>query len=737
MKQSIYYITVCLLSGLLTSCIDDETVPVENVTNANLPELSDIETKDATASSITITGKVVNHNGYPVTERGIVWGTSWPLNIENDSHKSMTDSNDDIDITADDVKSATLYFICLYAVNKAGTKYGEKKDSIRTESGLGTVETIIFDENTRATTANAGGYITSRGEGIIREYGIYIWHDTPEGKTSKDSIISTTNISERDTFRCNLTNLLPSTIYHIQAYVKNNYGIFTGEVKDLETNSGKPLLSEIKPVTPESNRARVEATVLSIGEATTLIQRGFCWIKSSSEIPTIANEKIIVPISGDGLGDMIAFIQPLDPSQSYRVRAFAENEFGITYSDPVTFDTPSALPSITTLAPINVVNGSAVFGGNLINVGASDVVRIGVCYSTFTTSPGLENATVVELTTPPIQASDIPYLFNTSIITGLRGDTNYYIRAFAINGNGIQYGGLQTIHTPPVFTQETTSFDDGQPCIEGSSAYFTILDKGYLLGGDVGPNYISNLWSFNPSSNKWGEFNRYVAGSMKWMSTAVNDFKVYVLGGLGTGLVAKDDFYSYDAVSNYWMPKPTGPDPAFLRAGFSLNNEVVYVGGMKDTANCEVWSFNVHTNTWMQKTDFPTSQYGGIAVNINNNIYAGLGKGTSGIGYKQLWKSNGALSVWIPEPTGSILYGNVIAGTVFDGKIYVIDKELGMSNKYTIFEYNPLTQDWKKKADLPNSYSWEITFMFTLQNRIFIGFAAGNKVISYDPLWDN
>ena len=736
MKQGVFiiYITVCLLFGLLFSCIDDETVPVGNVTNANMPELSVVETKGATASTITITGRVLHHNGYPVTERGIVWGTSWPLNIEKDSHKSLTDSNDEINLTAEDVKSATSYYFCLYAVNKAGTRYSEK-DSIRTESGLGTVETIIFTEYTRATTANAGGYIKARGEGTIREYGIYIWHDTPEGKTSKDSIISTTNISERDTFRCNLTNLLPSTIYHIQAYVKNNYGIFTGDIKDLETGSGKPILSDIKSITPESNRARVEATVLSIGDATTLIQRGFCWIKSSSEIPTIANEKIIVPISGDGLGDMIAFIQPLDPIQTYRVCAFAENEFGITYSDPVTFDTPSAIPTIVTLVPepTDIVNGSAIFGGRITNVGASDVVRIGVCYSTTTQTPRLENSTVVELITSPIPASAIPYPFITDVVTGLRGDTNYFICAFAVNGNGTSYGNLQTIHTPPVFTQEKTSFDDGQPCIEGSSAYFTILDKGYLLGGDVGPNYINNLWSFNPLLTKWFGFNHYDAGSMKWMSTAVNDTKVYVLGGVETGLVAKNDFYSYDAVSNYWLPKPTGPDPAYLRAGFSLNNEVVYVGGMKDTANCEVWSFNVHTNTWTQKTDFPTAQYGGIAVNINNNVYVGLGKNTFDVGNKQLWRSNGTLTAWIPEPAGSILSGNVIASTVFDGKIYMIDKVPG---KYTIFEYNPLTQEWKRKSDLPN-YSWEITFMFTLQNRIYIGFAGGDKVISYDPLWDN
>jgi N-acetylneuraminic acid mutarotase len=337
-----------------------------------------------------------------------------------------------------------------------------------------------------------------------------------------------------------------------------------------------------------------------------------------------------------------------------------------------------------------------------------------------------------------VKEDDVPYNFSTSAITGLRGDTYYHYRAYAYNGVGQPaYGDPLTLLTPPIFTLESQSDKVGAR-VEGSSAYFVIGEKGYLLGGDNGPNYTNNLWSYYPVLNpeKWWEYTAYTAGNMKWVSVAVIDTKVYVLGGLGTGFIEKDDFYVYNTNDNVWVSKTTGPPPAYSRVGFSLYNEIVYVGGMKDTAKNEVWGYNVVSDTWTQKPDFPVNQFGGIAFNINNTVYAGLGKNTTGDGNKQLWKSNGSLSAWIPESFGSILNGNILAGTVFKDKIYVIDK---ISNtQYAIFEYDPATQEWKRKSDLPNKYtSWDISFMFSLQNRIFIGFAEGNKVVSYNPLWDN
>ena len=732
MKQGLHkiYITVCLLLGLLYSCVDDETVPAGNVTNAKKPVLSNIRSVIKTASTITIEGEVLEYNGYPVTERGIVWGTTEVLDIAKDSYKLQTGEGDLIKLTAEGLKGATLYYFHLFATNQAGTAYS-KVDSTITDDGLGFVRTIILDDSTRATKAKVGGVIVSPGEGSISERGVY-YYVSSGSAAYKDSIISTI---KEDSFVCNLSGLLPSTMYNIQAYVKNDFGVFMGSIETLSTSSGRPLLSDVITITPKVNQATVSAAVLGIGDAP-LISRGFCWNMTGN--PSITDDTLAVAFSGNGTGTMTTVLQSLDPSQTYYVVAFARNEYGVAYSAVEQFVTRSDVPTVTTLSSPGISNISVVLEGRVIDVGESNVDKVGIYYST-SSMPGTSDPKVEIVLSTPLTEASVPYTFSTGAITGLRGATTYYYQAYAINGKGISYGKVESFQTPSIFTQETESFTGGTR-IEGSSAYFVIRERGYLLGGDIGTNYINNLWSYDPimTPDKWYGLNAYAAGNMKWLSPAVINNSVYVLGGLGTGPVEKDDFYVYNIADNLWVPRAKGPGPAYSRVGFSLNNEIVYVGGMKDTAKNEVWSYNVNANTWLQKSDFPTRQYGGIAVTIDNNVYVGLGKNTAGVGNTQLWKSDGSLTTWTPETSGSILSGNVLAGTVLNGKIYVIDKSTSISNRYTIFEYDPVAKVWTRKSDLPGDNSrWNIQFMYAIQNRIYIGFADNDKVISYNPLWDN
>ncbi|MDR0794605.1 MAG: hypothetical protein LBE79_00895 [Tannerella sp.] len=720
------FILFFLLLGSLTACIEDANVRDDIVTNAGIPVLSDIVRVSQTATTITIKGEVVESKGYPVTDKGVCWGTSLPLDISKNPFKSITDTGDSIKLVIDGLQNSTRYYFRLYATNKAGTNYG-KTDSTVTNDGLGSIETFIKHEFTNATEARVGGRISSTGEGDIKECGIYYWQS--DKKTPKDSIIGTIKI---DSFECKLTNLKPSTDYDIQAYVKNGFGIFLGDTMHLKTKSGMPELSEVMIVAPASNKAVVKAELLSIGDAP-ITGMGFCW--GTMPNPEIDNDTILVTFSGDGIGFITGTILPLLPKQDYYVRAFATNEFGTGYNTPQRFTTTDNMPTVVTLIPEIINNEAVVFKGRVDHVGESNVVSVGFFYSPNNPFPGNSDEKWEFHPSPPV--TNVPYEFSSDNITGLRGGTTYYVRAFAVNGNGIVTTGTNTmtILTPQIFTQESVSFTGGYR-VEGSPAYFTIGDIGYLLGGDMGYSLTDKLFRYNPniSSYVWGELHSYKVGQMKWLSVAVHSTRAYVLGGMDSGSNVVDSFYVHTS-DNFWYPRTVGPPPAHSRTGSSLGNEVVYVGGMKDTAKNEVWVYHVNLDSWSQKADFPVNQYGGFAATIGNSVYAGLGKNTSGVGYKQLWKAGGGFDSWTPEPVELSLSGNIIAGTVFNNKIYVIDKPA--VNRYTLFEYNPVTREWKRKSDLPSSYNWDIAFMYTIKNRIYIGFANNDRVVMYNPFWDN
>ena len=117
--------------------------------------------------------------------------------------------------------------------------------------------------------------------------------------------------------------------------------------------------------------------------------------------------------------------------------------FGATYY-PSIFDysqilyTCSSL-SITSSPITNITITSAVSGGNVTNAGNSSVTSRGVCWSTN------HNPTIAN--TKTINGSGIGVF--TSNLTGLIPNTNYYLRAYAINSTDTAYGNEISFATQP------------------------------------------------------------------------------------------------------------------------------------------------------------------------------------------------------------------------------------------------------------------------------------------------
>jgi uncharacterized protein (TIGR02145 family) len=96
-----------------------------------------------------------------------------------------------------------------------------------------------------------------------------------------------------------------------------------------------------------------------------------------------------------------------------------------------------SLATVTTTAPHSITNITAISGGNVINEGGSGISQRGICW-------GLTaNPTIVGKYT--IDGSGLGGY--TSTLTSLSANTNYYVRAYAINTAGIAYGNQVTFTT--------------------------------------------------------------------------------------------------------------------------------------------------------------------------------------------------------------------------------------------------------------------------------------------------
>jgi hypothetical protein len=167
-----------------------------------------------------------------------------------------------------------------------------------------------------------------------------------------------------------------------------------------------------------------------------VIARGVVWSTTSS--PTI--DLSTKTVNGAGTGTFTSSITGLSPGTLYYVRAYATNSNGTDYGSQLSFTTltPPSLTSTTT--PTSVTASSASSGGNISSANGYTMQTRGVVWST---SP---NPTIA-LSTKTVENSSSIGSF-TANITGLTGLTLYYVRSYATNTSGTDYGPEITFTTP-------------------------------------------------------------------------------------------------------------------------------------------------------------------------------------------------------------------------------------------------------------------------------------------------
>ena len=645
-----------------------------------------------------------------MTQRGFCWSTAHNPTIESGNYViNETGGKGEFSDTIKGLQGETTYYIRAYAINgKNPSPSYSDEDSVTTHSGLGQVQTLNVT-NRRATTATGGGKIIAYGEEPIISYGVF--KALSDNMYNKDTIRSTTGIAA-DSFLCNLTGLNADTRYYVQAFVTNHFGTYCGKVVEFSTSNGKPVIDSAKVVVVNGitligyTEISVISNVLEAGDAV-LEKSGFCW--SENPMPTIESA-VDIPCRTDQTGPITAEIQGLTSQQTYYIRAYAKNAFGTVYSNELVVQTLSDLPSVRTNYPqINNLSGTVALSGQIISSGRSPISAKGFCYSSLTQIPTVSTSTTIN-----IPLSDAL----TAELSGLKGERTYYFRAYARNNEGVTYGDILTFTTPQVFNGGLAVFPETIP-LEASSAHFMIGNRFYLLGGDVGPHYTKNLFSYNKMENMWRKLRHYrnsesINDALKWQAAVGFESSAYVLGGIDANNKPSNDFYQYVLANNTWFSMPKGPDSAYLRVGIAKN---------------DVWMYRILGGGWIPKTVFPIAQYGGMAVRIDNVIYAGMGKNSSGTGNKTLWKSEDDMASWMLETTQPAISNGILAGVTFKQKIYVLD------DSYLIHEYDLQTSQWRTKSRLP-ALMHDIQGMYTLDDYIYISF-GNSALVMYNPLWDN
>lgn len=441
--------------GEVTFTTQKATIPIISSTTA---------ASSITQISATSGGIITNSGAANIISRGVCISKTNTIPTITDTKTNEGTGIGQYTSSITNLAPNTVYYIRAYATNSLGIAYGDVKYFTTTSATIPIVSSTTAASFITQISAISGGNVTSESGAAVTSRGVCWSNVTTSPTITNPKTIDGNGIG---TFTSSLTTLTPNTTYYVRAYATNSVGTAYGSVLSFTTLAATvpsgistTTLSSITQTTASSG-----GSVSNDGGAS-ITSRGVCWSNTTTS-PTITNTKTT---DGTGIGTFPSSLTGLLPGTTYYVRAYATNSIGTVYGTARSFTTASAtIPSgITTTSISSITQVTASSGGSITDDGGATMMSKGVCWSSTTSMPTINDSKTNN-------GTSIGSF--TSSLTGLLPNTTYYVRAYATNSIGSAYGNVRT------FTTLAPTLSIGQSYQGGIIAYiFQSGDTGYVMG---------------------------------------------------------------------------------------------------------------------------------------------------------------------------------------------------------------------------------------------------------------
>jgi len=269
------------------------------------------------------------------------------------------------------------------------------------------------------------------------------------------------------------------SIYRILAVLVTATILFAACTKENAEVRLNPKLATTQLLNVTSNAATVVGFVVAEGDGFT--EKGVCY--NTATAPTISNTKVAYT----GQGTTATFnvtLAGLTFATKYYARAYATGSAGTIYGEEYSFTTLPVVPVLTTAAITLVTGNSAKGGGNVTATGGAEVTVRGIVY-------GIKAApTVADSKT----TDDKGLGAFVSTLASLKGNTTYFVRAYATNSAGTGYGPEVSFKTPvdlPVVTTAAVTAVTKVSAVSGGEVTYdgggTVTERGLVWSKNANP----------------------------------------------------------------------------------------------------------------------------------------------------------------------------------------------------------------------------------------------------------
>lgn len=492
---------------------------------------------------------------FPITQRGVCWAKTQNPTIA-DSLTNNGTGNGTFTSQLQNLDIGVNYYVRAYAINSEGINYGEEK-SFSTLDGIPNLKTDSI-RNITATSATFYGNILENDGLEILEKG-FCWHTSTDPSVDNNTQVVSDNTL--GSYNAVINGLAINTTYYVRAYVKNEAGTFYGNELSFTTEDGLPsglsttVISDITATTAKSG-----GTIQDDG-GFDITSRGVCWNTITN--PTTADSHTT---DGTGTGSFTSNITGLNVSSTYYVRAYATNANGTVYGSELSFNTKDGLPSgLSTTAITDITDSSATSGGNITDDGGFAINARGVCWNT-NINPTIDNDTSLNGSGAGTFISELK---------NLSSSTKYYVRAYARNVNGTNYGNEISFETEFVCGDKVKDYD-------GNEYNTVLIGNQCWLAENLKTTHYADGTPINlvENSTDWytlGEIDK----AMCYYNNTTTNKEIY--GGLYTWAAAMDGVAS--SIANPSEIQGACPDGWHLPSDAEWKELEMYLGMSQSDAD--------------------------------------------------------------------------------------------------------------------------------------------------------
>ncbi|WP_205603713.1 MBG domain-containing protein, partial [Cyclobacterium sp. SYSU L10401] len=383
-----------------------------------MPTVSTSAATSITATGVTFNGEVTNDGGATVTERGFVYATS---SNPTTSDTKIQDGNGTgaFEEAITGLTAETTYYVRAYAINSEGTSYGDEV-SFTTDA-----PSVLLNANPTISFSNDDGFSDSKavdGEGgsvSISDIDIEVYPINSSGTALTADPLEYHDSDDWPSYPPIVT--YGATLEHYGWAIKSangdNFSLESLDFMDWGTWDGATFIIEA-------------------------FDNG-----SSKDAVTFAGNTDESYVHLSQLGILSSAFTNVDEIRFYKQGG--DDTWTALNNIEVNSPVIGVLATVTTTAASGITATSATLGGEVTDNGGATVTDRGIVYNT-TGTPTTSDTKV--------QIGDGDGSFSDEI-TGLTAETEYFVRAYAINSEGTSYGTEESFTTASSIIVTTFSGD--------------------------------------------------------------------------------------------------------------------------------------------------------------------------------------------------------------------------------------------------------------------------------------